>query len=75
MPPEEDAALILKLALHQEAALVAALDEAFPQETWGFIAQQAVENLLKSLIVLADQQSPLSHALERLPQLAGTQLG
>ncbi|MFY8149313.1 MAG: hypothetical protein ACOVNL_08870 [Prochlorococcaceae cyanobacterium] len=50
MPPEEDAALILKVALRQE-----------------------VENLLKTLIVLADQQPPLSHALERLSQLAGTQ--
>ncbi|MCT0224841.1 HEPN domain-containing protein [Synechococcus sp. CS-1328] len=74
MPPEEDAALILKVALRQEAALLAALDEAFPQETWGFIAQQEVENLLKTLIVLADQQPPLSHALDRLAQLAGAQL-
>jgi HEPN domain-containing protein len=74
MPPEEDAALILKVALRQEAALLAALDEAFPQETWGFITQQEVENLLKTLIVLVDQQPPLSHALDRLAQLAGAQL-
>jgi hypothetical protein len=74
MPPEEDAALILLVALRHEASLVAALDTAFPQEIWGFIAQQEVENLLKALIVLADQQAPLTHDLERLEQQARVQL-
>lgn len=38
------------------------------------LRQQEEENLLKTLIVLADQQPPLSHALDRLAQLAGAQL-
>lgn len=33
-----------------------------------------MENLLKGLIVLADQQPPLSHDLARLQLLAGTRL-
>ncbi len=41
---------------------------------WGFLAQQCVENLLKALIVLADQQPPLSHDLARLQLLAGARL-
>ena len=73
MPPE-DAALILQVVLRHEAALVAALDPAFPQESWGFIAQQEVENQLRALIVLADRQAPLCHDLERLQQLARVQL-
>lgn len=66
MPPEDDAWLILQVALRHEASLAAALDPAFPQENWGFLAQQEVENLLKALIVLRDQLAPLSHDLHRL---------
>jgi hypothetical protein len=65
MPPEEDARAILRLALRHEHSLAASLDPAFAQEDWGFLAQQCVENLLKGLIVLADQQPPLSHDLVR----------
>ena len=71
MPPEEDARAILRLALRHEQSLGASLDPAFAQENWGFLAQQCVENLLKGLIVLAGEQPPLSHDLERLQQLAG----
>ena len=74
MPPEDDAALILQVALRHEASLRAALDPGFPQENWGFLAQQAVENLLKALIVLSDQTSPLSHDLVRLSALAQVRL-
>ena len=74
MPPEQDAALILQVVLRHEASLVAALDPAFPQESWGFMAQQEVENLLRARIVLADRQAPLCHDLERLQQLARVQL-
>jgi hypothetical protein len=45
-----------------------------PEEDGGFLAQQCVENLLKGLIVLAGEQPPLSHDLERLQQLAGVRL-
>jgi len=74
MPPEDDAALILQVALRHEASLRAALDPVFPQENWGFLAQQAVENLLKALIVLSDETSPLSHDLIRLSSLAQVRL-
>ena len=55
MPPEEDARAILRLALRHEQSLAASLDPAFAQE-----------NLLKGLIVLADRQPPLSHALAQI---------
>jgi len=74
MPPEEDARAILRLALRHEHSLAASLDPAFAQENWGFLAQQCVENLLKGLIVLADQQPPLSQDLVRLQMLAGANL-
>lgn len=74
MPPEEDASAILRLALRHERSLAASLDPAFAQENWGFLAQQCVENLLKGLIVLAGEQPPLSHDLERLQLLAGVRL-
>lgn len=74
MPPDEDARAILRLARRHEQSLAASLDPAFAQENWGFLAQQCVENLLKGLIVLADQQPPLSHDLVRLQIFAGTRL-
>jgi hypothetical protein len=74
MPPEEDARAILRLALRHEQSLAASLDPAFAQENWGFLAQQCVENRLKGLIVLAGEQPPLSHDLERLEGLAGVRL-
>ncbi len=74
MPPEEDARAILRLALRHERSLAVSLDPAFAQENWGFLAQQCVENLLKGLIVLAGEQPPLTHDLERLAQQAGVRL-
>jgi HEPN domain-containing protein len=74
MPPEKDARAILRLALRHEQSLSASLDPGFAQEIWGFLAQQCVENLLKGLIVLADQQPPLSHDLARLQLLAPIRL-
>jgi len=64
----------LRLALRHEQSLAASLDLAFAQENWGFLAQQCVENLLNGLIVLADQQPPLSHDPARLQLLAGAKL-
>ena len=46
------------------------LDERFPEEDWGFTAQQAVEKLLKCWIVLADEEPPRSHELAELASLA-----
>ena len=74
MPPEEDARAILRLALRHERSLAVSLDPAFAQENWGFMAQQCVENLLKGLIVLAGNQPPLTHDLERLERQAGVRL-
>ena len=74
MPPEEDARAILRLALRHERSLAVSLDPAFAQENWGFLAQQCVENLLSGLIVLAGEQPPLTHDLERLAQQAGVRL-
>jgi hypothetical protein len=41
-----------------------------PQEGWGFTAQQAVEKLLKVMIVLRDVRPPSTHLLNVLAQLA-----
>jgi HEPN domain-containing protein len=71
MPPEEDARLLLFLASRHERSLHLAMDEAFPQEDWGFLAQQAVETLLKALIVLSDRLAPLSRDLRLLEREAG----
>jgi len=45
-----------------------------PTFYWGFTAQQAVEKLLKVLIVLRDQRPPRSHELSELAALAEVEL-
>jgi HEPN domain-containing protein len=50
------------------------LDPAYPDEEWGFTAQQAVEKLLKVLIVLRDERPPFTHLLNVLAQMAGVEL-
>jgi hypothetical protein len=40
----------------------------FAEEDWGFLAQQALEKLLKALLVLHCQGPPRSHSLKRLLQ-------
>ena len=50
------------------------LDPAYPDEEWGFTAQQAVEKLLKIQIVLRDERPPFTHLLNVLAQLAGVEL-
>jgi HEPN domain-containing protein len=74
MPPAEDARLILELALRHEQSLKMAMNPAFPQENWGFLAQQEVENLLKGLIVLQGKEPPLTHDLGRLAMQAAIAL-
>jgi HEPN domain-containing protein len=46
------------------------LDAAYPEEDWGFTAQQAAEKLLKAWIVLADRRPPRLHELMDLAALA-----
>ncbi|MCP9849799.1 HEPN domain-containing protein [Cyanobium sp. Morenito 9A2] len=74
MPPAEDAALLLVIVQRHLVALQLGLDGVFPEEEWGFLAQQALEKLLKAQIVLANQRPPRSHDLAELADLAGSDL-
>ena len=74
MSPAEDALLLLAIVRRHLRSLGLSLDPAYPDEDWGFTAQQAVEKLLKAWIVLADRQPPRVHDLEDLFALAGQQL-
>jgi HEPN domain-containing protein len=74
VPPAEDAALLLAIVGRHLTTLRLGLDPAYPEEDWGFTAQQAVEKILKAWIVLADRQPPRRHDLEELAGLAGVTL-
>ena len=74
MSPAEDALLLLAIVRRHLRSLGLTLDPAYPDEDWGFTAQQAVEKLLKAWIVLADRRPPRVHDLEDLFALAGQQL-
>jgi HEPN domain-containing protein len=74
MPPAEDAALLLAIVRRHLRALELSLDSAFPEEDWGFTAQQAVEKILKAWIVLSDARPPRRHDLAELAALAGLSL-
>ena len=54
MSPAEDARLLLAIVRRHLRALRLGLDPGYPQEDWGFTAQQTAEKLLKAWIVLAD---------------------
>ena len=56
MSPAEDAALLLRIVRRHLQAMRLNLDPAYPEEDWGFTAQQAVEKLLKAWIALANRQ-------------------
>jgi HEPN domain-containing protein len=47
-----------------------ALEAAYPEEDWGFTAQQAAEKRIKAWLVLADQRPPGLHNLMKLAALA-----
>ena len=66
MPPSEDAQLLRRIVGRHLRTLAFSLDEQFPAEDWGFSAQQAVEKLLRCLIVLADGNPSRSHQLDLL---------
>jgi HEPN domain-containing protein len=74
MSPAEDAQLLLGLVRRHLRSLRLSLDPAYPDEDWGFTAQQAVEKLIKAWIVLADRRPPRVHDLEELKVLAGLEL-
>lgn len=70
MSPAEDALLLLAIVRRHLRSLRLSLDPAYPEEDWGFTAQQALEKLLKAWIVLADRQPPRVHDLDDLAALA-----
>jgi len=70
MSPAEDALLLLGLVRRHLRALEQTLNPDYPDEDWGFTAQQAIEKILKGWIVLADQRPPHTHELEQLIPLA-----
>ena len=74
MSPAEDAQLLLGIVRRHLRSLRFSLDPAYPDEDWGFTAQQAVEKLIKAWIVLADLRPPRVHDLEELMVLAGLEL-
>ena len=74
MTPQEDARVLMALVDRHLRALQLNLDPAYPDEEWGFTAQQAVEKLLKGRIVLDDQRPPFTHMLQELSLLAGMEL-
>jgi HEPN domain-containing protein len=74
MTPQDDARVLLALVDRHLRALRLNLDPAYPDEEWGFTAQQAVEKLLKIKIVLHDDRPPFTHMLNVLAELAGVEL-
>jgi HEPN domain-containing protein len=74
MTPQEDARVLLALVDRHLQALRLSLEPAYPDEEWGFTAQQAVEKLLKIRIVLRDERSPFTHMLHVLAEFAGVDL-
>jgi len=71
MSPTEDALLLLAIVRRHLRSLRLTLDAAYPDEDWGFTAQQSVEKLLKAWIVMADRQPPRVHDLMDLADLTG----
>lgn len=74
MTPKEDARVLMALVDRHLRALQLNLDPAYPDEEWGFTAQQAVEKLLKVRIVLNDERPRFTQMLQELSLLAGVEL-
>jgi HEPN domain-containing protein len=74
MSPAEDAALLLAIVRRHLRTLRIGLDPGYPEEDWGFTAQQVVEKLLKAWIVLSDRRPPRVHELIDLASVAGQPL-
>ncbi len=75
MSPAEDAALLIAIVQRHLKTLQLSLDSDYPEEDWGFTAQQAVEKTLKAWIVLSDARPPRRHDLAELAELAGISPG
>lgn len=71
MSPAEDALLLLGIVRRHLRTLAIGLDEDYPQEDWGFTAQQVIEKIFKAWIVLADQRPAHTHVLTDLLSQAG----
>lgn len=67
MSPSEDARLLLAIVRRHLRGLRVGLDPAFPEEDWGFSAQQAVEKLLK-VHDLADLADLAGQPLDPVPR-------
>ncbi|MEB3234419.1 MAG: HEPN domain-containing protein, partial [Cyanobacteriota bacterium] len=74
MSPAEDALLLLGIVRRHLRALEQTLQLDYPNEDWGFTAQQVIEKILKGWIVLADQRPPHTHELKELLPLTGMAL-
>ena len=74
MTPAEDAALLQTIVRRHLRTLELSLNASYPDEDWGFTAQQAVEKILKASIVLRAQHPPRSHDLQELAELAGLEM-
>ena len=74
MSPAEDAALLLRIVRRHLQAMRLNLNPEYPDEEWGFQAQQALEKLLKAALALQDQQSERTHDLGRLSAQLGENL-
>ena len=71
MSPAEDALLLLGIVRRHLRALEQTLQTDYPDEDWGFTAQQVIEKILKAWVVLADERPLHTHELERLLAQAG----
>ena len=74
MSPAEDAQLLFAIVQRHLRSLRVSLDPSYPDEDWGFTAQQALEKLLKTWIVLSDRLPPRIHDLADLAELAEKRL-
>ena len=74
MSPAEDAALLLRIVRRHLQAMRLNLDPDYPDEEWGFQAQQALEKLLKARLVLADRQPSRTRELALLADQLGEPL-
>jgi len=74
MSPAEDASLLLRIVRRHLQAMQLNLDPRYPEEEWGFQAQQALEKLLKARLVLSNLAPRRTHELALLAEQAGEAL-
>lgn len=74
MSPAEDAQLLIAIVQRHLRSLRMSLGPSYPDEDWGFTAQQALEKLLKTWIVLSDRLPPRIHDLADLADFSEKRL-